>query len=741
MEQSVPVLFGNSIRDSLRVDFECLYTSDVTRHIILQLQKCQKLGATTQVALVQDDVRTWVLRMCDFENAPGTIYALLFFPCTFPHKAPCLRVLSPTGIWTHSKTRDSKPWAGETRSICIEGFTMHGSATTWQTNWVTVFKKSMANWIRQLRMTIEYPNTVERHHGTGWIKAVLDGTPPQRPPRKTVDEHNTTNPLIQKLQTESFSDDDADADADADGTAAASGSSAAASGSSIVTNGSSAATRIPCCFTYVVSYLEGLSPSVLGDMLTNAVCKPEIRRGAHVGDIVIGYKGMGLHKLMLSKKAKKLDDSYELEMLFWYRITEKMLALQYTTTNFGSGRRPDQNYTETGQHVLLHEFHLTDEDRKSDLLQKNSDEASVLLSTDYMCFAHMDGQGALRGAPKAVTDQCCPALTVRTGQRGHNMRPTDGFKTLENANKALAALRGLAPHRSTHMQTMTEQMQTRMERLESRETFVANVNRMPTQAALFSPDTFYLLPTEAELRSRYPAENKYQLFRTRCETLYKRLTSMQKRSVFQYWYKLMCIGGKNVDAEYAAFFNVLLSIGNARLSWRQQQHSLRTIEDVVAMAHESIAHEKHSQKERPPSSSLRLKSLPRPPLTPSTLTKTFPKRFYAKPDAVQRTQKRLQRAQHAATQKKLSMYVEKIAANSLSTRLYVQQLHALPVTFTPPESILQKLKTLRHSSSSNINTLLHKWEKLPSEDDDVTTSPPPPTYFLQIEKSWYDEKK
>jgi len=695
---SLPILFGD-MRPSIRSDFDCLYTPAVTRLLMLQLKKCSKL-TSTRVSFVQDDFRTWILQMRDFKNANGTIYVLLFFPCVFPKKGPRMRVLTPTGIWTHSMTGDGKPYTGETRSVCIEGFTGHGSAREWENNWVHIFKENMKNWIYQLRMIIEYPNTGTRHHGTGWIKSVLDGQVPTRPTVKSVNHYNSTNRLIQKLQQE-FEDDD-----------------------NIAVY--KYKTRIPKCFTYVVTYLEGLSPCVHSNLLSNSMCKPEIRRTAKVGDIVIGYKGKGLHDSVLKSKEKKEDTSYDLEMLFWYRITHKMPAIQYHTKNFGNGRRPDQNYTKTGQHVLLHEFHRTDVDRKSDLLITPTEETSVLLSTDYMCFAYKDGNGRLRGAPTSVTNVCCSELAVRQGQRGHNIKPNGGFKTLHEATSTFSSLHGLKPYYSKYMERLTEGLQNQIEESESRKEFDKYYNNK-SELNTFSPATFYILPTEAALRKR----GEYQLFKKRCMKLYNKLTPLQKKSILHYWYKLMEVDAQpyQIESEYAAFFNVLLSIDNGKLSWRQQFHSLRTIDDVIDMAHRNIRHEEYTKKEKKPSILKTFKKNEKFGVNKSfKLTNT--KQFYSDPDTLQRQRKKTKLKEQNATKKNINNYLNKIASNNLTTHLYLKKLDNLP-----PNSIniphLKKIYKSFATSKSNIKHLMHKWDVSVSESDEKLTT------FLQIEKKWY----
>jgi hypothetical protein len=113
-------------------------------------------------------------------------------------------------------------------------------------------------------------------------------------------------------------------------------------------------------YSYIVACDNGGAPCVERGCLTIAICKPEIRRLAKVGDIIVGISGYKLGK--------------EKKIIFIAKTTKMM-----TMEEYGNSTRSDSIYTSKLK-MKPNPFHICS-DYERDINGKN-----VIMSTDFIYF-------------------------------------------------------------------------------------------------------------------------------------------------------------------------------------------------------------------------------------------------------------------------------------------------------------------------------------------------------------------
>jgi hypothetical protein len=116
----------------------------------------------------------------------------------------------------------------------------------------------------------------------------------------------------------------------------------------------------PKLYTYILACDNGGAPCVENGCLTIAICKPEIRRLAKVGDIIVGISGY-----KLGKKKK----------IIFIAKTTKMVTME----EYGDNLRSDSIYTSKLK-MKPNPFHNCS-DYKRDMRGEN-----VIMSTDFIYF-------------------------------------------------------------------------------------------------------------------------------------------------------------------------------------------------------------------------------------------------------------------------------------------------------------------------------------------------------------------
>ena len=117
-------------------------------------------------------------------------------------------------------------------------------------------------------------------------------------------------------------------------------------------------------FSYIITTDSGAAPNADNGMLSLAICKPMIRRGAKCGDIIIGISG------------KKMFNNKERQIVYIARITRVVTMKEYAVIY---PKRKDSIYTETLE--LRENPYHTERNRKTDISGEN-----VLLSTDFIYY-------------------------------------------------------------------------------------------------------------------------------------------------------------------------------------------------------------------------------------------------------------------------------------------------------------------------------------------------------------------
>jgi hypothetical protein len=85
-------------------------------------------------------------------------------------------------------------------------------------------------------------------------------------------------------------------------------------------------------FSYIMTVDNGAAPNADNGMLSLAICKPMIRRGAKYGDLIIGISG------------KKMFNGGEREIVYIAKVTKVVTMREYAVAY---PKRNDSIYTET----------------------------------------------------------------------------------------------------------------------------------------------------------------------------------------------------------------------------------------------------------------------------------------------------------------------------------------------------------------------------------------------------------
>ena len=122
---------------------------------------------------------------------------------------------------------------------------------------------------------------------------------------------------------------------------------------------------MPNYYSYIMCYDDGAAPNAENNLLTLAICKPQIRRTAQAGDIVIAYNGSQL-----------LKNTREKRIIYIAKITGSISMSDYATLY---PQRSDSIYTPSGR-IKPNPFH-SENNIETDLGGKN-----VILSRDFIYF-------------------------------------------------------------------------------------------------------------------------------------------------------------------------------------------------------------------------------------------------------------------------------------------------------------------------------------------------------------------
>ena len=154
-------------------------------------------------------------------------------------------------------------------------------------------------------------------------------------------------------------------------------------------------------------YDSGGAPCVKDDLLSLAICKPQIRRTARRGDRVYGFGGN--------------NDFPPNRMIFMARITDRLAAGRYYELSEYADR-PDAIYTRdvAGDLVLRDDaiFHVgvTDHVRRKDIGESPEwANANVLVSDEFRYFGHLADNEWRRKYPML-------AAAVKNLGQGHLVR-------------------------------------------------------------------------------------------------------------------------------------------------------------------------------------------------------------------------------------------------------------------------------------------------------------------------------
>ena len=123
-------------------------------------------------------------------------------------------------------------------------------------------------------------------------------------------------------------------------------------------------TKTQRIFSYIMTVDNGAAPNADNGMLSLAICKPMIRRGAKCGDVIIGISG------------KKLFNGGEREIVYIAKITKVVTMKEYAVVY---PKRKDSIYTSSLE--LRENPYHTEGNRKTDISGEN-----VLLSTDFIYY-------------------------------------------------------------------------------------------------------------------------------------------------------------------------------------------------------------------------------------------------------------------------------------------------------------------------------------------------------------------
>ena len=124
----------------------------------------------------------------------------------------------------------------------------------------------------------------------------------------------------------------------------------------------------PDIYVYKMVADNGGAPCVFGSLLSLAICKPRIRKGAGKGSLVFGFGGKEYHE----------------RLLYIARVTDKLEGQDYYRLG-DYARRPDCIYrSEEGSAIrkTSAKYHTKSDERKRDV-GLHFENAYVLLSDDF----------------------------------------------------------------------------------------------------------------------------------------------------------------------------------------------------------------------------------------------------------------------------------------------------------------------------------------------------------------------
>lgn len=180
---------------------------------------------------------------------------------------------------------------------------------------------------------------------------------------------------------------------------------------------------------------NGGAPCIQNKLLSLAICKPQIRKQAEVGSLILGFVG----KTMIRHASSPPDCA----LIYAARVTKVIPGKEYYDDRGSYSRRADSIYrwneNEHRFHWIKNDFHDNPDSIDHDL-GKNRDHCQVLLSNNYRYF----GRVAKRWEEFKLVTQCVEHMT-----QGHRVNHSDElFKELERLETKLwgePALSGTKP--------------------------------------------------------------------------------------------------------------------------------------------------------------------------------------------------------------------------------------------------------------------------------------------------------
>ena len=205
--------------------------------------------------------------------------------------------------------------------------------------------------------------------------------------------------------------------------------------------------NMPDLFSYIVVYDSGFAPNPFHDFCTLATCKPKIRKGASVGDWVVGTgsKGLGLRGFFVY--AMRVSESLSFAKYWNDPRFEKKKPNLHGSYKIACG---DNIYypLEGGQWGQLNSYHSEkDGSPNQKHIDRDTEVNRVLISNDFVYFGGKgrkvpDSLGKLvhqgRGY-KRIKDQAIimefESWLQELGMKGYQGRPFDMIEEARNRER------------------------------------------------------------------------------------------------------------------------------------------------------------------------------------------------------------------------------------------------------------------------------------------------------------------